>query len=340
MKRCPTCKRTYTDTSLNFCLEDGSPLIQDSPPPSDPNATMRYGIARDTAEPPPTEIYRPDSPVVAPPVSHAEWSPMPAPVPQRKSNALWWVLGGLGVVAVMGIGLVVVLIALASMSADTNSNTNVVANRNTNIATNANANTNVTPSNKNANSSSLPTSLSDDFSETKWGAGNFKFGDIWYSNDEYHMKSKENTFVVMYAPTEAYATKDATVRATARSVDGTSPSNGFGLMVHCAQSKDKQLEDYALVIYPESDPAYEVIMHKDGNQRSIVSKTRSSAIRSGTAPNQLEVRIKGDELEFYVNGQYLTSITDTENFKAGRAGFYTSDAVEVVFDDLEIERAK
>ena len=40
MKRCPSCNRTYTDASLNFCLEDGTPLTPDAPPPADPNATM------------------------------------------------------------------------------------------------------------------------------------------------------------------------------------------------------------------------------------------------------------------------------------------------------------
>jgi hypothetical protein len=79
-------------------------------------------------------------------------------------------------------------------------------------------------------------------------------------------------------------------------------------------------------------------MHKDGNQSSLVSKTKSSIIRSGTSPNQLEVRVKGNEMEFYINGQYLTSLPDSQNFKGGRAGFYTSDTVEVVFDDLEIKR--
>jgi len=59
MKRCPSCNRTYTDTSLNFCLEDGTPLVADAPP-VDPNATIRYSSPRDTAEPPPT------APVVAP----------------------------------------------------------------------------------------------------------------------------------------------------------------------------------------------------------------------------------------------------------------------------------
>jgi len=79
-------------------------------------------------------------------------------------------------------------------------------------------------------------------------------------------------------------------------------------------------------------------MHKGGSQTSLVSKTGSTAIRSGTNPNQLEVRIKGTEISFYVNGQYLTKITDTENYRNGRAGLYTSDATEVAFDDLEIKR--
>ena len=62
MKRCPTCNRTYTDPSLNFCLEDGTPLTTDAP---DPNATIRYPGPRDTSEPPPTEIYRPAPQVTA-----------------------------------------------------------------------------------------------------------------------------------------------------------------------------------------------------------------------------------------------------------------------------------
>ena len=154
------------------------------------------------------------------------------------------------------------------------------------------------------------------------------------------MSSKDKTFIVMYAPSDQYSTENATVKVTARSVDGTVPSSGFGLMVHCAQSKAKQLEDYALLIYPSDDPEYEVIMHKDGNQSSLVNKTKSSAIHTGSNPNQLEVRISGTELSFYVNGQYLTRITDTANYRVGRAGFYTSDVTEVAFDDLEIDRSK
>src|SRR6266404_823371 len=349
MKRCPSCNRTYTDLSLNFCLEDGTPLLNDAPPASDPNATVRYPSPRDTAEPPPTELYRPETPLVShvpPPRSPQlhppppQWAPVPPVQPAKKSNAIWWILGGLAVVAVIGVGLVVMLIALASISS-TGNDINANANSNTRVigrGANVNVNLNTNTPTRNDNASNLPSSFTDNFSETKWGVGNSKFGEIWYADDEYHMRSKDKTFLVMYSLSNAYNTENGTVKVTVRSVDGSVPSAGFGLMVHCEQSKAKELEDYALLIYPSSEPEYEVIMHKAGNQTSIVSKTKSSAIRSGSSPNQLEIRIKGTDLQFYVNGQFFTDTAATENYKRGLAGLYTSDAIDVAFDDLEITR--
>ena len=332
MKRCPTCNRTYTDLSLNFCLEDGTPLTGDAPGGPDPNATLRYPSPRDTAEPPPTEIYRP-APSTAPPRTEPppppspppqqQWSPTPTQAPRKKSNAVWWILGGLAALVVIGVGLVVMLIALASLGSNSNFNANANANRNANVTVNANL--------PNSNASVTPGGpVTDDFSEKKWNVGVSQFGRMWYENDEYHMSSKEQTFIVIYAPTEDYSTENATVKVTARSVDGTVPSNGFGLMVHCGYSRAKRLDDYALLIYPSEEPEYEIIMHKDG--------TQSDAILPGASANQLEIRIKGSDLSFYANGKFLTRITDPENYRRGRAGFYTSDVTNVAFDNLEIDR--
>jgi hypothetical protein len=346
MKRCPTCKRTYTDLSLNFCLEDGTPLTSDAPP-VDPNATMRYPAARDTEEPPPTEIYQPPPPVVSPrpstppppsPPPPPQWTPGPvtsAP-PQKKSNAIWWILGGLAAVLVIGVGLVVMIIALASLNT-TNTNNSNVTNRNDNRNSNVTVNANLPNTNANSNAS-LPSSFDDDFSQQKWGVASGQYGRAWYEGGEYHMQSKAGTFVVMYAPSDDYSTENATVKVVARSADGEVPASGFGLLVHCAQSKAKQLEDYGLLIYPGDQPEYEIIKHKNGTQSPVVTKTKSSAIKSGDHPNLLEVRIRGTELSFYANSQFLTRITDTENFKHGRAGLYTSDVYETVFDDLSINR--
>jgi len=103
-------------------------------------------------------------------------------------------------------------------------------------------------------------------------------------------------------------------------------------------SKDEKLEDYSFLIFTGSDPQYKVLMHKGGTETKLVDWTPSSIIRKGTSPNQLEVRIKGSQMSFYINGQYVTSVSDTANYKRGRAGFYTSDEHEVAFDDLEITR--
>ena len=355
MKRCPTCKRTYTDLSLNFCLEDGTPLSADAPP-VDPNATIRYPVARDTEEPPPTEIYQPPPPVVSPrppvtsppppppprPPQQPQWTPAPvasAP-PAKKSNVIWWVLGGLAAVLIIGAGLVVMIVALANLNTINTNNSNST-NRNDNRNSNVTVNANVPNTNANSNANAaLPTSFADDFSQQKWGVGNGQYGRIWYEGGEYHMLSKAGTFVVMYAPPNDnnYSTENATVKVTARSADGEVPASGFGLLVHCAQSKTNQLEDYGLLIYPGTEPEYEIVKHKNGTQSPVVTKTKSSAIQSGSTPNLLEVRIRGTELSFYANGQFLTRITDTENFKHGRAGLYTSDIHEVVFDDLSINR--
>jgi hypothetical protein len=40
MKRCPVCQRTYTEDSLNYCLEDGSALLSESSASSDLAATL------------------------------------------------------------------------------------------------------------------------------------------------------------------------------------------------------------------------------------------------------------------------------------------------------------
>jgi hypothetical protein len=344
MKRCPSCNRTYTDLSLNFCLEDGTPLANDGPSSLDPNATVRYPAARDTSEPPPTEIYRPapaptPRPTAPPPPAPQQWkpAPQPAPTPQKKSRAIWWILGGLAAITVIGVGLVVMIIALASLGSNTNTSNLNGNTRNDNRNSNVTVNANTTNTNANANVA-IPTSLADDFSQEKWGVGSGQYGRIWYDGGAYHMVSKEKTFVVMYAPSDEYNTENAKVSVTARTVNGGVPASGFGLMVHCTKTKAGLLEDYALLIYPSEEPEYEIIMHKAGNQSALVTKTKSSAIRSGSSPNKLEIRIKGSELSFYANGQFLNRITDTANYRRGRAGLYTSDIHEVAFDDLAIDR--
>ena len=339
MKQCPNCKRTFNDEALNFCLADGSPLapLVIDAPSLETDSTTRYPVAPDT-NPPQTEVYRPPATVAnQPPPVVPQWSPMPPAQAPRKSHAVWWILGGIAI-AIFGAGLVVVLIVIGVLTSESNTisntNSNTIANKNMNRSNANNANS----SNANTNaSSSLPASLSDDFSTKKWGTGSSQFGDFWYTDDEYHMRAKEPTYLMMYGPSNDYNTENATVRVTVRNVDGVSPRSGYGLVVHCAKKAEK-FEYYTFLIYTNEKPRYKVGMYKGGDQTPLVEWTESNVVRTGTNTNQLEVRIKGSELSFYVNSQRLTSITDTAGFKRGLVGFYTSDAHEVAFDDLQITR--
>jgi hypothetical protein len=74
MKQCPTCQSQYTDDTLQFCLQDGSPL---HPAAGSPEKTLDYGEQETVVS------GRPSSQISAPPVTNATgWNPG-----QYKSNA-------------------------------------------------------------------------------------------------------------------------------------------------------------------------------------------------------------------------------------------------------------
>ncbi len=330
MKRCPQCNRTYTDDALSFCLDDGSPLVSASAPSSfDPSATVQFPQSRETT-PQPTIAYGPGQmpPSSTPPPA---WSPMPPTAPQKRS--VWpWILGIGAVLAFMGIGALILIIALASMSGNNNNNANTNSNANSRSA-NRNSNANM-----NANTRSTLSSTTDDFSTESWYSGSSQFGRSWYEDDEFHMHSTKTGYIVLYAPDRKdYYDENSTVRITLRSVDGESPNAGFGFLVH-GEKTATTFRDYGFVIKTGDNPQYAILEHKAGVESKLVNWTPSSTIRTGTTPNQLEVRIHDRRLDFYVNGQFVTSITDSEGFQDGRVGLYSSDTTEVAFDDLEISR--
>src|SRR6185295_5553484 len=152
-------------------------------------------------------------------------SHLSVPGPVRKSRAIWWILGGGALVALISIGAVVMIIALAGMGSNSNTNSNRAnVNRLGNRNNNTSGKTNVADVNANA---SLPATTTDDFSTQKWGTGTYDFGDIWYAGAEYHMRAKADKYLVMYAPSQEYKTENATVSVTVRSVDGTPAASGF-----------------------------------------------------------------------------------------------------------------
>src|SRR5437016_1972744 len=59
MRRCPACNRTYTDQTLSFCIDDGTPLVSISAPaeettvvsPSSDQSANRGSLAEETSPP-------------------------------------------------------------------------------------------------------------------------------------------------------------------------------------------------------------------------------------------------------------------------------------------------
>ena len=108
MKICPTCRKTYEDPSLVFCLDDGASLreIRDSDPdatlhlaqPPGPTVRARGPSPRPTVPGQPTITARPDQYQVA--------TPHQASDSERKSHsksALPWIFGIVVVLAVAGV---------------------------------------------------------------------------------------------------------------------------------------------------------------------------------------------------------------------------------------------
>lgn len=255
--------------------------------------------------------------------------------PKKKSKGIYWVIGIIAAVVVLGVGGIILVLVLVGMS-DSNTNNGNANNSNTTSNGNAN-NSNSSNSNENSNSKqAMNYVVQDDFSVTKWWVGSNLYGKAEYVNGEYQL-SATGGYVAVYAPNTTYDTRNTTTRVTAHSVTGISPDKGFGLTIH-SEMKSGQLSDYAFVIRTGDNKAFSVFLHKAGAETQLVDWTDASQIRAGSATNQLEVRATDSQISFYINGQYATAITGATGNKGGIAGFYASGDTPIAFDDLEIFR--
>lgn len=148
MKRCPTCKRTFTDPNLIFCTEDGTPLarvVDDSSEETVVNPSAGAGRADG-----PSAAGNRDQPAYQPP------GPYVPPTQPTRGTAWPWVLGILAIllalIAGLGIAAAVFLPRMLRSAVNSNSsNSNVRSYRPTNLNANSNANTNAN-TNENLNS--------------------------------------------------------------------------------------------------------------------------------------------------------------------------------------------
>ena len=109
MKRCPTCKRTFEDDSLAYCLDDGSPLVSETRPDSDPT------------------LVSPSPAPQLPPTQSARYEPGVSSFGAAPKRRVWpWVVGGLLVLFFFIIVIVAVIAIPQIVKKSQNSNRLVI----------------------------------------------------------------------------------------------------------------------------------------------------------------------------------------------------------------------
>lgn len=308
MKICPTCRKTYSDDGLNFCLEDGSVLtiaandvpetvMMNQPRFTEPNPGAGQGIRTSYGD-------------------QGGYSMQP-----KKSSKTWiWVLGILGVlVLVCGGGFGAFLVYVASVTPDPNNGP--------------------VPTPTRSGSSPTPTPFPREQVQTldleEWVRDSSEFGNTSYSSGEFFMSSKRKGYYYVVASTDQFKTERASTSVVLRNVDDASSNLGYGLVFH---SDPRPLQKgYALIIDSKRQ-RYRVARHEPGKEIDVVNWTNSSAVKPGTASNKLEVRDTPERVELYINGEMVTTIKNTYGFRGGVVGLYAGDAVNVAYKDLEIAK--
>lgn len=154
-KRCPTCNKTFTDQSLSFCIDDGTPLAT-IPDAADETTVVSPNSAKNSASAE-TEAYVPRD-------WQREYQPPGSFEPVGKKRKVWpWalaIIGGL-LIGIVGLGIALALIGPKVFRSGANTNNSNVgaieqgtSNANTNSIANANINTNANNNDPSANENS------------------------------------------------------------------------------------------------------------------------------------------------------------------------------------------
>jgi hypothetical protein len=308
MKICPTCRKTYTDDGLNFCLEDGSvlTLAADNLP-----ETVMMNQPRFT-DPNPGVGVQPGVQAFG---NQGNYSVQP---PKKSSKTWIWVVGILGLlVLVCGGGFVGLAVFVSTLD------------------TNINSSGSPTPSTGTPTPTPFSRSEVMNVDLSKWVSPNSTYGNTSYRNGEFYMSSKKKGFYYVVAALDDYKTESASSTVTLRNVDNADSSLGYGIVFH---SSPTPLEKGYAFLVDTTRQKYRIVRHQPGQETDVVNWTSSSAIKSGSAENKLEVRDTPDRIELYINGDMVTTIKNAYGYRGGVVGLYSGDAVNIAFKNLEIAK--
>ncbi|HEX8653339.1 MAG TPA: discoidin domain-containing protein [Pyrinomonadaceae bacterium] len=168
MKRCPTCRRTYTDDSLRFCLQDGASLLSVSEEPLtpyDPQATLALGEVA-----PPGDSLQKQSPDAR--TSQTTDRPAPSTTPHLRAatrdlpeaatttaSSNRALVAGVIIISVLLLALVGIGIAMLRRGSAWRERRNMRATNSNVTAVNGNVSANASPETNNTNAEPPPAPL-------------------------------------------------------------------------------------------------------------------------------------------------------------------------------------
>jgi hypothetical protein len=320
MKTCPTCRRTYDDDGLNFCLEDGTVLTLSSVDATAPTVVINQ--PRPTSSSPPAAGIQ------------TSWDAQSAGgaysmQPKKKSSKAWLlVVGILGVLILLcGGGFAGFFIYMASV-ANTNASSDAKKGATNSGTTRTNSFTSTSPSPSptepaNVEEVDLAKQIKEKPAE---GIAEFRDGELLIA-------SKAKGYYYVIVTTDDYKTDGAQTRVTVRNPDDADSDLGYGLIFH---SDTTPLEkDYAFLIDSKRG-RFRVVRHEPEDEITVTRWTNSKLINEGTAENIIEARDKGDKIELYINGQLATTINNKSGPTGGVPGLYSGDGARIGFKKLEI----
>ena len=318
MKTCPGCQKTYNDPTLNFCLDCGATLSQGSgnappptvfinqPQPTNPNSPGEFQIGAPNNWGNPNQQFS-----MQPPAKKSPWL------------LVLGILGGL--ILLCGGGFAGFVVWVASLD-ESNANTNENVNANAAYISNANK-TDPTPG-------ELTSSRKIDLS--KWAREEYSaYGNTEYKNGEFIMSSRQKGYYYVLVSRPEYKTENAITTVTVKNINNANSVLGYGLVVH--SNPVPLTQDYAFLIN-SANKKYRVVRHSPGAEKDVVNWTTSTAIKDGTQENVLEIRDQNKKMGFYINGQLVTTVSNTDGYEGGVPGLYSGDAVSIAFTNFEVKQ--
>jgi hypothetical protein len=195
-------------------------------------------------------------------------------------------------------------------------------------------------------SPSLPPSspellFEDDFSNPSsgWDVGSYEAGDWAYEDGEYSLLVKKINRIIWGQNDRIGQLDDFVIEVDARQVGGPEDSAGYGLVFR----DYPEYYFYYFRIAPHSRSYAIEKLSGIGNWSTLKDWTFSDFINSGNSINHLKVVCKGAQIEVYVNGHKLTTVTDY-SFSKGDVSLAAETSskpnVHVHFDNFKLYAVK